>query len=119
MTQTLQHGDAADRSELTTFEATLAAAINYRGDVTLTLEDGCTFEAYLFDIEGDSMTGTVGYLGHEDSTRQRLATSRICRIECSGKDTALGKSFDTWIKKYVEKKLAGERATLECESLDD
>jgi hypothetical protein len=48
----------------------------------------------------------------------RIEASRIQAIDFSGRDTAEGKSFDTWIKKYVEKKVAGEMASIECESLD-
>jgi hypothetical protein len=43
----------------------------------------------------------------------------IARLEFSGKDTAHGKSFETWIKKYNEKKAAGEKdIRLEPEKLD-
>ena len=32
----------------------------------------------------------------------------IARLVFSGKDTAAGKSFETWVRKYREKKAAGE-----------
>jgi hypothetical protein len=34
--------------------------------------------------------------------------SDIAGIAFTGKDTAAGKSFDAWVKKYKEKKAAGE-----------
>jgi hypothetical protein len=43
----------------------------------------------------------------------------IARIHFTGRDTAAGKSFETWTKKYVRKKLAGEKANLESEPIDD
>jgi hypothetical protein len=44
---------------------------------------------------------------------------QIARIEFTGRDTAAGKSFETWVKKYHEKKAAGEKnIRLEPEKLD-
>ena len=43
----------------------------------------------------------------------------IARLEFTGKDTAAGKSWETWVKKYQQKKAAGERNIgLEPEKLD-
>jgi hypothetical protein len=45
--------------------------------------------------------------------------SDIARLVFSGKDTAAGKSFETWVRKYQEKKAAGEKnIRLEPEKLD-
>jgi hypothetical protein len=55
----------------------------------------------------------------EDSSPRRVSTSTIKSILFTGRDTAEGKSFDTWIKKYVEKKIAGQKASIECDDLDD
>jgi outer membrane protein assembly factor BamA len=44
---------------------------------------------------------------------------RVRAIEFSGRDTAAGKSFETWMKKYVQKKLAGEEASIRSEPLGD
>ena len=35
--------------------------------------------------------------------------SEIARLEFTGRDTAAGKSFETWVKKYQQKKAAGEK----------
>jgi hypothetical protein len=43
----------------------------------------------------------------------------IREIQFSGKDTAEGKTFERWIERYVQKKIAGETASIESESLDD
>jgi hypothetical protein len=43
----------------------------------------------------------------------------IARLEFTGRDTAAGKSFATWVKKYQEKKAAGEKnIQIEPEKLD-
>jgi len=40
-------------------------------------------------------------------------------VEFTGKDTAAGKSFETWVKKYQAKKAAGEtNIRIEPEKLD-
>jgi hypothetical protein len=35
--------------------------------------------------------------------------SEISRLEFSGRDTAAGKSFELWIRKYKERKSRGEK----------
>ena len=46
------------------------------------------------------------------------AYADIKHIAFSDRDPSSGKSFETWVKKYVEKKLKGEKASIEAESLD-
>ena len=48
-----------------------------------------------------------------------VSYSDIARLVFSGKDTAAGKSFETGVKKYREKKAAGEKdIRLEPEKLE-
>ena len=105
--------DEAARAEV------LAKAFDYRGDCTLTLTDGSVVAGYVFDRRPaqDGLGGSVRLLPATSDERVSVAYARIARIEF-GKDTAHGKSFETWVKKYVEKKLRGERASIESESLD-
>ena len=43
----------------------------------------------------------------------------VAALAFTGKDTAAGKSFETWVKKYNEKKAAGEtNIGIESEALD-
>ncbi len=112
-------GFVAERSDPERFEAGVLAAVEYRGDITMTTRDGGIIEGYVFDLTGTLETGSIGYMTREDKSPQRMDAVEIERIEFSGKDTAEGKSFETWIEKYVQKKIAGERASIECESLDD
>lgn len=100
------------------FSAALAAAVDYRGDVTIEFDDDSQEVGYLFDLTGDITNGTVGFMTKKDTSPRRLAASKIQSVSFSGRDTAEGKSFDSWIKKYVEKKLAGQRASIECEDLE-
>jgi hypothetical protein len=100
----------------------LEKAFDYRGDVTLTLKDGRTIEGYLFDRRSDGATlaECAAWLFPKDRDEKvRVAYADIARLEFSGKDTAHGKSFETWVKKYQEKKAAGETdIRLEPEKLD-
>ena len=121
MTDTSQpkQGFTSDRSNQTEFAAALAAAVDYRGDVTIVLDDDSEEMGYLFDLTGDVIDGNVGFMTKADTKPRRLSTGTITSITFTGRDTAEGKSFDTWIKKYVEKKLAGQNASIECEDLDE
>jgi hypothetical protein len=50
----------------------------------------------------------------------RIAYSDIAALAFTGKDTAAGKSFAAWVKKYNEKKASGEKNIgIESESLDE
>jgi hypothetical protein len=50
--------------------------------------------------------------------RRTISYDRIARLEFSGKDTAAGKTWENWVRRYVEKRLAGERASIDAEPLD-
>jgi hypothetical protein len=125
--------DAASSSERSTLQGLVATrddekalldalekAFDYRGDVTLELVGGEKITGYIFDrrVGATLAASDVRLLcdGREDRTI--ITFDRIARLEFTGRDTAAGKSFETWLKKYVEKKLAGEKASIESESLD-
>jgi hypothetical protein len=100
----------------------LEKAFDYRGDVTLTLKDGSIIEGYLFDRRstGKTLADCTAWLFPKDrDDKVQVSYADIARLEFSGKDTAHGKSFETWIRKYNEKKAAGEtNIRLEPEKLD-
>jgi hypothetical protein len=55
----------------------------------------------------------------KDRTRVTIAYSDIAALAFSGRDTAAGKTFEAWVKKYWEKKAAGEKnIQIEPEKLD-
>jgi hypothetical protein len=96
-------------------------AFDYRGDVTLTLKDGRQVTGYIFDRR----TGTnlqdsaVRIIPSTERTKLTIPYSDIAALAFSGRDTAAGKSFDAWVKKYWEKKAAGEtNIAIQPESLD-
>lgn len=99
----------------------LEKAFDYRGDVTITLKDGSKIEGYIFDrIAGTTLaTSFVRLLPKDSSPRCKVCYADISALAFTGRDTAAGKSFEAWIRKYWEKKAAGQgHANLEPESLE-
>jgi hypothetical protein len=89
----------------------LEKAFDYRGDVTITRKDGSRIEGYLFDRR-------TGANLHESlvriipkSSREKVSVSyaEIAALAFTGRDTAAGKSWEAWIRKYWEKKAKGEQ----------
>lgn len=96
-------------------------AFDFRGDVTLTLKDGRAVSGYLFDrSKGKGLADSYVRLmpTAQDQGNQKICYADIKLLAFSDRDPAAGKSFETWVKKYVEKKMAGERASIESEALD-
>jgi hypothetical protein len=90
----------------------LEKAFDYRGDVTLTQKDGAKFEGYIFDrVSGPSLSASfVRILPKNGGGRMKIAYSDIAALAFTGRDTAAGKSWEAWVKKYWEKKDSGDEA---------
>ncbi|MGA1981227.1 MAG: hypothetical protein ABSG84_02055 [Acidobacteriaceae bacterium] len=99
----------------------LEKAFDYRGDITITRKDGSKVEGYLYDRRtGKTLADSVVRLMPSSGAgRVNIAYSDIAAVAFTGRDTAAGKSFDAWVKKYWEKKAAGEKnIQIEPEKLD-
>ncbi|HEY8997338.1 MAG TPA: hypothetical protein VIM60_05540 [Edaphobacter sp.] len=99
----------------------LEKAFDYRGDVTITRKDGSTVEGYLFDRRsGNSLSDSfVRVIPLKERAKVNVSYSDIAALAFTGRDTAAGKTFDAWVKKYWEKKAAGEKnIQIEPEKLD-
>ena len=99
----------------------LEKAFDYRGDVTLTLKSGGKVEGYIFDrVAGPSLaTSFVRLLLKTSNERLKICYADISALAFTGRDTAAGKSWEAWIRKYWEKKAAGEgNLNLQPESLE-
>jgi hypothetical protein len=88
----------------------LEKALDYRGDVTLTLKSGERIEAYIFNCHaGATLTESwVQYYTPSAPEKRKVGYAEIARIEFSGKDRAAGKHWEDWVKAYNAKKAAGE-----------
>jgi hypothetical protein len=89
----------------------LEKAFDYRGDVTIQLKDGSKVEGYIFDRRnGSTLADSVVRLFPKDRPEKvAIAYSDIAGLAFTGRDTAAGKSWAAWVKKYWEKKAAGEK----------
>ena len=88
----------------------LEKAFDYRGDVTITRKDGSTVEGYIFDrrAAGTLSESLIRLFPRGESTKVSIPYSDIASLAFTGRDTAAGKSWEAWLKKYWEKKAAGE-----------
>jgi hypothetical protein len=100
----------------------LEKAFDYRGDITVTRKDGSQVIGYLFDRQrGPSLEGSFVRVIPSNNAKAKvsIAYSEIAALAFSGRDTAAGKTFEAWVKKYWEKKAAGEQnIQIEPEKLD-
>lgn len=100
-------------SEEETREA-LEKAFDYRGDVTITKKDRSVVEGYIFDRKSakNLRDSLVRILPKDSNQRQSISYADIAALEFSGRDTAAGKSWEAWVRKYWEKRAAGETYNL-------
>jgi len=104
----------------------LEKAFDYRGDITITRKDSTQVQGYLFDRRsGPTLAESFIRIipsnseNKQQPTRLSIAYSDIAALAFTGRDTAAGKTFDAWVKKYWEKKAAGEKnIQIEPEKLD-
>ncbi|MGC2636837.1 MAG: hypothetical protein WA294_06640 [Acidobacteriaceae bacterium] len=89
----------------------LEKAFDYRGDVTLTLKDGSVIHGYVFDRRPGATLAesAVRVMPAGERTKRSIPYTDIAALAFTGRDNAAGKTFDAWIKKYWEKKAAGEK----------
>ena len=100
----------------------LEKAFDYRGDVSVTKKDGSKVEGYIFDrVMGKSLADSfVRILPKDSNQRVKIAYADIAALAFTGRDTAAGKSWEAWVKKYWEKKeKGGEGLSLQPESLEE
>jgi len=101
--------------------AVIEKAFDYRGDITITRKDGSQLTGYLFDRRtGKTLTDSVIRLmlaaGNE---RPSIPYSEIAGIAFTGRDTAAGKSYEAWVRKYWEGREKGEKnISIEPEALE-
>jgi len=99
----------------------LERAFDYRGDVTITLKTGVRIEGYIFDRRPAAKLheAMVRIMPKDTSERVSIPYSEIAGLAFSGRDTAAGKSWEAWVRKYWEKKAAGEKNIgIHAEALD-
>jgi hypothetical protein len=99
----------------------LEKAFDYRGDITITRKDGSQVQGYLFDRKNGATLADsyVRLIPANEPGKVKISYSEIAALAFTGRDTAAGKTFEAWVKKYWEKKAAGEKnIQIEPEKLD-
>ena len=99
----------------------LEKAFDYRGDITITRKDGSKIEGYLFDRRtATTLSDSVVRLYPKNSEEKvAISYADIAALAFTGRDTAAGRSWEAWMKKYAAKKAAGEKdLSLHPEPLD-
>jgi hypothetical protein len=99
----------------------LEKAFDYRGDVTITRKDGVQVEGYIFDRRtGKTLVDSfVRMLPKDGNQKISIPYAEIAALAFTGRDTAAGKSWEAWVRKYWEKKAAGEKdIQIKPEALD-
>jgi hypothetical protein len=100
----------------------LDKAFDYRGDLTITLKNGENIDGYVFDRRANSPKLSdcfVRMMPKDRPDKLSIPYSEIAALAFTGKDTAAGKSFEAWVKKYQAKKAAGEKNIgIEAEPLE-
>lgn len=110
--------ELVDEAEL---REALEKAFDYRGDITVTRKDGSQVQGYLFDRRtGTTLANSFArIIPTNEKNKLNIAYSEIAALEFTGRDNAAGKTFEAWVKKYWEKKAAGEKnIQIEPERLD-
>lgn len=99
----------------------LEKAFDYRGDVTITRKNGTVVEGYVFDrrIAPTLAASEIRLIPKGERKKETISFGDIAALAFTGRDTAAGKSWEAWVKKYQAKKAAGEtNIELTPEALD-
>ncbi len=99
----------------------LEKAFDYRGDVSITLKNGKKIEGYIFDRRSGQTLDQSCVRLFPAGSDEKLSVSYadIAALTFSGRDTAAGRSWEAWVRKYWEKRTAGEKNIgIEAEKLD-
>jgi hypothetical protein len=81
-------------------------AFDYRGDITVTLDDGRELVGYLFNRNRDAAEPFVQMFEREGSGPSSIPYARIRSIRFTGKDTAAGNSYAAWLRSREAAKAA-------------
>ena len=98
----------------------LEQAFDYRGDVLITRKDGSKVEGYVFDRRGGRtlQDSVVRLLPKNGGGKISVPYGDIAALAFTGRDMAAGKSWETWVRQYWEKRAAGEHISLHPEELE-
>jgi hypothetical protein len=91
-------GWAPDASDRVSLAELVERAFDYRGDVTLALDDGREVDGYLFNRNRDVAEPFVQIFERGEAESSTIPYARIRAIRFTGKDTAAGNSYAAWLR---------------------
>ena len=81
-----------------------AVARDYRGDVTLVLEDGRRLTGYVFSHDESGASPHVRLVTAGSDEKVTVSLADVAAIEMSGSDKADGRSWRAWVERHEEGK---------------
>lgn len=102
-----------DTHDETALREIVEHAFDYRGDVTVRCDDGRTIIGFLYDRTVDASLDRfrIRMLPASGEPRLTLTLDLITDLAITGKDTAAGKSWEAWVRRYAEEKRNAAPAT--------
>ena len=96
--------------ETLSIEQVIELAFDYRGNTTIVKTDGSAIEGYIFNRDIETREPFLEYFDASGGGPFTLPYSEIANVNFSGKDTAVGKSWEAWQRRKTEAKArAAER----------
>ena len=99
-------GWAPDIHDAVTLAEVVDRAFDYRGDVTVLLDDGRELNGYLFNRNPDAAEPFVQMFERDRTDPSSIPYARIRAIRFTGKDTAAGNSYAAWLRSREAAKAA-------------
>ncbi|HXH82140.1 MAG TPA: hypothetical protein VNN07_04335 [Candidatus Tectomicrobia bacterium] len=93
--ETSLEGWAPEIPDADTLERVIDLAFDYRGDVTLDLDDGRQVVGYLFNR--DARRGIVQVYERDGAAPVSLPYAAIRAVRFTGRDMAAGQSYEAWL----------------------
>ncbi|HXD98103.1 MAG TPA: hypothetical protein VN646_16260 [Candidatus Acidoferrum sp.] len=91
-------GWSPEIADAETLAAVVEHAFDYRGDITLDLDDGRRIDGYLFNRNRDVAEPFVQMFERGEVTPSTIPYARIRAVRFTGKDTAAGNSYAAWLR---------------------
>ncbi len=92
------------RSTDSDFNEGIQAAVDYRGDVTMHLKDGRVIEGFMYN----SYNSALELFPKNSPQKASIPVIEVSSIQFSGKDEAMGKSWEEYAKKKAAHQASGE-----------
>jgi hypothetical protein len=83
-------------------EDVIERAFDYRGDVTVVRGDGTELVGYLFNRNAEVAEPFVQMFDRAGAGPFTILYGEIREIRFTGKDTAIGRSYEAWLRRKTE-----------------